>query len=82
MITIYKVTTEGDCEGRSVKTLGYCTGNPADIELYFQDQKAYSIQLDILNIKHIDPATVKTKAELLQRKKDIEQELQYIKQQL
>lgn len=75
---IYKVTTEGDCEGRSIRTLGYCTGDPADIQKYYEDQKTYQIYIDELKILQITPDMVDQKQDLLKRKTEIEKELQSI----
>ncbi len=77
-IKIYKVTTEGDCEGKSIRTLAYCTGHPGDIRDYYQDQKAYDIYIDAIEVKHITHSDVTKKSDLIERKKQLEAELAYI----
>lgn len=76
---IYKVTTEGDCEGRSIRTLGYCTGDIRDIEAYFKNEKAYSLSIEPITVKHIDKQVAANKAQLIERKRQIEKELENIK---
>lgn len=78
MQKIFKVTTEWDCEGKSIRSLGYCTGDPADIRAYFQDKKTYEIYIEEITIVHIDHFQVKDKLDLLTRKQQIEAELESI----
>jgi hypothetical protein len=79
---IYKVTTEGDCEGRTTSTLGYCTGNTWDIEAYFDDKKTYNIHLEKIEVKHITKESAEEKQRLLDRKAIIEEELKKINSRL
>lgn len=78
MEKIFKVTTEGDCEGKTIRILGYCTGHPGDIRDYYMNDKAYEISVELIEVKHISPADVTKKADLLQRKQQLETELAYI----
>lgn len=54
----WKVTTEGDCEGRTVKNLGIFIGNIDDIALHLADKNYYSLNFqkveDIDKIKYSD----------------------------
>ena len=40
---LWKVTTEGDCEGRTTRTLGIYAGNISDIAFYLKDKCEYSL---------------------------------------
>lgn len=82
METIYKVTTEGDVEGRTTRTLGYVTGKRDDIFAYFDDKKAYSISIEPIKVIPILPTSVNEKKLLLQRKKELESELKRINDEL
>ena len=42
-IGVWKVTTEGDCEGRSTKTIGVFEGHVVDIALQLSKQSYYSL---------------------------------------
>jgi hypothetical protein len=56
MNTIWKVTTEGDCEGRSVQQLGLFTGEIDDIAFYLKDKSYYKLTFreETVGVKHID----------------------------
>lgn len=45
---IYKVTTEADCEGRTMKTLGYFVGEIDEIALFLADKCAYELKFEIV----------------------------------
>lgn len=75
---IYKVTTEGDCEGRSTKTLGYATGIEIDILNYFDDKKEHSISLYEIFVLHITHDSVKERNALIKEKKELEERIKYI----
>lgn len=79
---IYKVTTEGDCEGRSTRTLGYCTGHPSDIKKFFDSQKTYEIRLEEIQVRHITETSAKEREELLNKKRELEEQLESIKSRL
>lgn len=76
---IYQVTTEGDVEGRSIRTLGYVTGEPDDIKKYYEPEKYYHISLSELRVKEISPQAAQNKIDLLAKKKKLEQELESVK---
>jgi hypothetical protein len=82
MDKLYKVTTEGDCEGRSTMTLGYCTGDPSDIKKFFDNQKTYEIRLEEITVRHITNRSAKEREELLNKKKELEEQLESIKRRL
>lgn len=48
---LWHITTEGDCEGKSTRSLGYYKGNIADIALYLADMALYSLNFTALNVK-------------------------------
>jgi len=77
--TIYRVTTEGDCEGRTTTTLGYCTGQVSDIKAYYDDKKYYALRVEPLTVKHISPDEATNKAKLIEEKKKLEERLETIK---
>lgn len=72
---IYKVTTEGDCEGRSTKVLGYATGCPEDIMVFYDDQKEYNIHVEKIKIVHVNPKAVKEKRDLLEERTTLRKRL-------
>jgi predicted AAA+ superfamily ATPase len=82
MDKIYKVTTEGDCEGRSTRTIAYATGNKSDIMSFYDDRKMYEIRLEELDIVHITPNSTAEKVAMIKRKKELEAELELLKKKL
>lgn len=82
MKKIYQVTTEGDCEGRSTRTLGFASGEQNDIMRYFDDQKYYDIRLHEITIIDVTKDSVVEKKKLIDRKKELEEELSRIKKRL
>jgi hypothetical protein len=70
---IYVVTTEGDCEGRTTRTIGYATGDPEDIKAYYEPQKMYEIKLEKAKVMQINPQAVQTRRNLLDEKRDLEE---------
>jgi len=79
---IYRVYTEDDVEGRTTRTLGYCSGKQLDIIAYFEDKKYYSIHLDEVEVKYISAQMVDDKIRLLKKQSDLEAELESIKRKL
>jgi len=79
---IYQVTTEGDCEGKSTRTLGYCKGEISDIKAYFDDKKTYEIRVSEINVSVITSKSAEEKQLLMSRKKSLERQLEDIKKQL
>lgn len=75
---IYRVSTEGDCEGRSVRTLGYAEGYPEDIEIFYDDKKYYRITLDKIEINKVTPELVSEKKSLIHEKNNLEKRLKEI----
>ena len=76
---IYKVTTEGDCEGRSTKTLGYCRGEKDDILKYYNDRKYYTLKVEEITIVNITSKSTLERQNLIARQKELEKELEEIK---
>jgi hypothetical protein len=79
---IYKVTTEGDCEGRTNKTLGYCTGEISDIKDFYDDRKTYTLRVEEFDVIKITPNSKSQRVALVNRKKELEEELKRIKSKL
>ena len=79
---IYKVTTEGDVEGRTIRTIGYATGNVADIRVYYEDEKYYTLSVEELVVTNITPELANRKSDLLKRKLELEAELSEINKML
>lgn len=50
----FEVTTEGDCEGRSVKHLGTFTGYVDEIAFALADKCFYSLRFSLVNPKDLD----------------------------
>jgi predicted methyltransferase len=82
METIYKVTTEGDCEGRSTSVLGYCTGIESDIEKFYADRKNYSLSIEKIDVIHITPSSSADRIALLAEKKELERKLNTINEMI
>ena len=45
----WRVTTEGDCEGRSIRELGTYTGYIDEIGLYLADKQYYALQFRLID---------------------------------
>ncbi|WP_223559594.1 hypothetical protein [Chryseobacterium lathyri] len=75
---IYKVTTEGDAEGKTTKSLGYAQGDRQDIIDFFSPQKYYEIHLEEITIQNITPALAYRSKELNEEKIQIENRLKEI----
>lgn len=80
--TIYMVTTEGDVEGRTTKTLGYCTGKPEDIKAYYNDKKVYEIKVTPITTEHITLQMVVARHTDLETKRKLEAELDFLTKRL
>lgn len=50
MNNLYKVTTEGDCEGRSRRDLGIWEGNISNIAFHLADKMVYSLTFEPIAI--------------------------------
>ena len=64
-VKAYKLTTEGDCEGRTVKTLGIFIGTPEQVIQYAENNnipKYYQYNISPVNI--IDVSDVATDKKL------------------
>ena len=82
MDKIYKVTTEGDCEGRTTRTIAYATGNKSDIMSFYDDQKTYDLRLVEIEVVHITPDSKAERIALIKRKQELEAELESLKRKL
>jgi len=80
--TIYHVTTEGDCEGRTTRTLGYASGALVHIEEFFNNQKTYSLTITPIKVLKIKANSAKEKHDLLLLKKRLQSEIDAIDQKL
>lgn len=79
---VYKVTTEGDCEGRSTHTIAYARGDPEDIIVHYDKMKMYRIDLTPITIHDVTPESVKKTRDLFDEKKDLEKRLEEIQKSL
>lgn len=79
---IFKVTTQGDCEGRSTKVLGYATGNVALIERYFDKQKTYSLSIEPVNLINVTIEEVEKKEALEKCQKELKLQLEQVEKSL
>lgn len=50
MTKIYKVTTQGDCEGRTVRDLGIWQGDVGEIALHLAEHQAYHLRFTEIEI--------------------------------
>ncbi len=82
METIYKVTTEGDCEGRTRRTIAYAMGDPEVINSFYDKEKNYTLYLDEIKVHVITPESMAIREALIERKKELEMELENIKNRL
>lgn len=78
----YVVFTEGDCEGKSMKTLGYARGDPEDIKIHYDRMKTYEILLRPIEIIDITPESVRETRDLVEEKSDLEERLAQVKRDL
>lgn len=73
--TIHKITTEGDVEGRTTRTIGYFTGDINDILAYCEKNKSYTLGHTEIFVRHISPDSI------IERKK-LEDEIANLKLKL
>jgi len=76
---MYKITTQGDEEGKTTQTIGYATGDIEDIRIYFDDMKYYDLYVDEISVVHVKPESVSKRKKLLQEKVSLEKRLGEIK---
>ncbi len=74
MERIYRVTTEGDCEGRTTREIAYAKGNQKDILRFYDSEKMYEIHLREIIIKNITPEMAETNDEIVARIKKLDEE--------
>lgn len=55
---LWKVTTEGDCEGKTTRNLGIYEGNISDIAFYLKNKCEYSLRFDPAEVTKIDSVDV------------------------
>lgn len=79
---IYKVTTEGDVEGRTTETIGYASGHPSDIKAFYDSKKCYSINLEEINIVEITSTSLNELNKVLAKKETLVNELTNIDEHL
>ncbi|AMO25932.1 hypothetical protein Blue_109 [Bacillus phage Deep Blue] len=61
---VWKVTTEGDCEGRSTRNLGTYEGHVLDIAKQLAGQAYYQLDFRRVTPKKVDSSPVSTKQEV------------------
>ena len=79
---IYIVRTEGDCEGRSTRTVGYATGHPDDIREYYKDEAYYDLKLQKVPVMNVTQDLIQEKQELKTEQRRLEDRLKEIKGRL
>lgn len=57
---VWLVSTEGDCEGRSMRSLGYFQGNIAEIALYLADRACYTLEFAAVEVQPVGVPTGET----------------------
>lgn len=80
--TIYHVTTEGDCEGRTTATLGYATGAVAHIEDFYADQKTYKLTITPIKVLKVKIDSAKERRDLLEQRDKLQKEIDRINDKL
>lgn len=55
---LWKVTTEGDCEGKTTRNLGIYEGNISDIAFYLKNKCEYSLRFSQARATKIDSVDV------------------------
>lgn len=63
-VGFWKVTTEGDCEGRSIRDLGVHEGHVADIAAALAGQAAYGLRFKKVNPTQEEPLEIKDKGKV------------------
>jgi len=81
-LTIYQVTTEGDCEGKSITTIGYATGDPSTIKQYFNDQKMYELRLNKIRVVDVTRESLTEKLDLKEEQEGLQKRLEEIQKEL
>ena len=76
---VYQVTTEGDCEGRSVSIIAYARGDPIDIKIFYDHQKMYGIKLREINIVNVLSESVGERRSLIEERGKLEERLTEVK---
>ena len=74
MERIYRVTTEGDCEGKSTREIAYAKGNEKDILRFYDSEKMYGIYLKEILIKNLTQEMVETNDEIVAKLKKLDEE--------
>lgn len=82
MKPVYKVTTEGDIEGRSTATLGYATGEIDDIKAYFEKSKAYNLYVEPIKVIHVTPDLIVRVEEKKRKYRELKKELGGLEKEL
>ncbi|MBI4147216.1 hypothetical protein HY494_01035 [Candidatus Woesearchaeota archaeon] len=75
ILQMYKVTTEGDEEGRSTSTLGYAIGCPDVIKAFYDDQKLYRIRIMEISVIRINRESLKEKRDLQEEESNLRKRL-------
>ena len=78
----YRVTTEGDGEGRTTSTVGYARGDPEDIKKYYEGKRMYGLDVTPIEVVDVTPETLQEANDLKGEKRDLEARLAQIKEEL
>lgn len=76
---IYKVEGTNECNSFH---MAYCSGNPADIKRYFEDEGGYGLQVNLIKVLEITPQSANEKQDLKLKQKELEKQLKTIKNAL
>jgi hypothetical protein len=79
-VPIFQVTAE-HLDGPP-RLLGHATGQKADIEAFYADQKGYGLALKQVQVQNIPPGFAQKRATLLQQKEQYQKEIDRINAQL
>lgn len=73
--TIYKIITEGDEEGRTMRTLGYAMGNIEDIKGFYNDKRIYTLEITPIKVIRVTPESVRKKQELTDERQRLKERI-------
>ncbi len=79
---VYKVTTEGDIEGKTTATLGYATGNLEDIKRFFEKSKTYSLSIEPIKVVHVTPDLITRVEEKKREYRELKKELEGLEKEV
>ena len=78
--TIYAVYTTD--ASNSWELLGYATGDVKDIKAFYHERRDYDLVTEVVKPNHIPPGYASKKAELMHRKRELQQQLDDLEKEI